>query len=65
MKTIYDTFGELVSKRKWYARLGLDRKSADYIKKKYKSGKIKYETMHDILIASGYKIVQQELWDKA
>jgi hypothetical protein len=62
--TTKEAFKDLISKRKWYADLGLSETAAWSLAKRINDGKdVSLDKMEELLEKAGYKVIQEKLWD--
>ena len=61
-KRLSDSFKELIDKRAWYKKSGINRKKAYKDKVAFLEGTLPEDTMRMYLRTAGYVQVQNELW---
>lgn len=65
MKQIDELVKEVLDRRKFYLQLGIKKHTWHDYKKRFKKGTLKHEHKQDILLQSGYRLVEPEMWDAA
>lgn len=59
-----EAFENLTKERGWYKDLDIPEKTANSAKVAFRNGKLSSDKIDEILKKAGYKIVQEELWNK-
>lgn len=64
-----EAFSSLISRREWYRGILIDKKeisnsNAGQIKYRFSKGRVTVDLMEQLLLAAGYKVVNEKVWGK-
>lgn len=65
MLTTSELFAQVIQKRKWYDRTGMNRLLAAKTKENFRKGDLSEAKQTEILLKLGYQINSPQLWNEA